>query len=211
MDKLLDYEDEGFGMLIHCYQQVYSSGSPWIHYQRTKAQTDECRANLAKGMRDMREMGFVNFNHWITPGGHMEKDLQTMARLFGMKSMASIGNGRHNTMQDLNRFYIKRLSLHPIDDTVPGSVAGIKNYIDKCAEDNLGGWLIITTHFNEWGNLTWDETLDANGYPVGYSRFNEVIQYAITKGLVPMSYQEAWTYYEPILEANRMDVDEANS
>lgn len=212
LSKLLDYEDEGFGMLIHCYQQVYvpSESSPWRPEVRTKEQTDECRANLARGLRDMRSMGFVNYKHWITPGGRISKDLQDMAKLFGLKSVASIGNGRHNTMQDTDKYFIKRVSFHPTDDTAAGSIAGMKDFIDKTVADGLGGWLIITTHFNEWGSLTWDSTLDANGYPVGYERFNEVMQYAINAGLVPMSYQEAWAQYENIIESNKTLSNRAN-
>lgn len=211
LDDLLDHEDEGFGMLAHCYQQSYESDSPWTPVNRTEAQTNECRANLAKCLRQMLDWGFTNFKHWITPGGRLSKDLVAMAKFFGFNSTASIGNGRHNTMEDCDRYFIKRLSLHPTDDTTAGSLAGIEDYIDKCADDTLGGWIIVTTHYNEWGELTWDTTLDSSGYPVGYERFNDLIDYVKSKGFEIMSYQEAFAYYNTVLESNRDLVDQANA
>jgi hypothetical protein len=52
---------------------------------------------------------------------------------------------------------------------------------------------VLTVHFNEWVNagLTWDTTLDANGYPVGYVRFNELAQYAVASGCQIMTAPRA--------------------
>ena len=206
-DKLLSYEDEGFGMLIHASDQSMARTPEWAITNRTAAETQACRANLAKGLRKMQEYGFIDYKHWITPGGHFEKDLKAIARSFGLEGLYSIGNGRHNTMQDVDKYCIKRVSFHPTDDTQNGSIAGMKDFIDKTVNDTAG-WLIITTHFNEWGGLTWDDTLDANGYPIGYARFNEVVQYALNAGLTPMSVPQAWTYYKPILDANLKECNE---
>lgn len=209
VQKLLEYEDNGFGTLIHCYQQ--SGASEWNDTPRTEAVTNACRANLAKGMRMMSDWGFVNYNYWITPGGHKEEDLREMSKQLGNKCLISTNNGRHNSMQDFNKWYIKRISLKSDDSGITdNSMAGVKALIDKTVADG-GGWLIITTHFNDgWKSLTWDDSLDANGYPVGYSRFNEMVQYAINAGLTPMSIPQAWEYYEPILKANRDECNVAN-
>ena len=63
-------------------------------------------------------------------------------------------------------------------------------------------WMIITTHFNEWGVNTWDSTVDETGYPVGYARANEIMQYAKASGAKVLTVPEAWRYFEPIIEAN---------
>lgn len=208
--KLLSYEDEGFGMCIHCYQQ--SGANEWNATDRTDAVANACRANLAKGMRQMQEMGFLNFKHWITPGGHSESDLQETAKMLGCKCLLSTNSGRANLMQDIDRWNIKRISLrHDDNGTSENSLAGVKNIIDKTVSEG-SGWLIITTHFNDgWSNLTWDTTLDDNGYPIGYSRFNEIVQYAINAGLIPMTIQQAWAYYEDILTANIEECNIANA
>ena len=206
---LIGYEDEGFGTLIHCYQQA--GASEWTDTPRTDTATNACRANLAKGMRQMQELGFVNYNYWITPGGHHEKDLVEISKQLGIKCLISTNNNRHNSMQDLDRWYIKRISLKSDDNGIhENSMAGVKEFIDATVSAG-GGWLIITTHFNDgWSDLVWDSTLDAKGYPIGYARFNEMAQYAISKGMIPMSIPQAWEYYAPIISANRSECDQAN-
>lgn len=208
--KLLSYEDEGFGMCIHCYQQ--SDVSEWSATVRTEAVANACRANLAKGMRQMQELGFLNFRHWITPGGHSESDIQETAKMLGCKCLITTNNGRANLMQDIDLWHIKRISLrHDDNGTSENSLTGVKNIIDKTVSEG-SGWLIITTHFNDgWSDLTWDSTLDSNGYPIGYSRFNEVVQYAINSGLMPMTIPQAWAYYEDILTANIEECNMANA
>lgn len=214
LSKMLDYQDEGFGMLLHCYVQVPDGTNYWTASPRTKTQINQCRANLIQGLQYMRNNGFINYGHWITPGGHHEDELVQIAKQLGFKNLISTQNGRENALQDCDRWFIKRVSLKHDDTSSSMTLAKVKEYIDT-AVSNGGGWLIITTHFNEgWKNLTgadaWDDTLDANGYPIGYPRFNEMVQYALSKGMVPMSVPEAWEYYSPILEANYAEVTVAN-
>ena len=200
-ERLLGYEDEGFGMLLHAYRQ--SSSDPW---QSLVDEDDvaQCRAMLLRGLRDMRNYGFVDYNYWVTPYGLRGSKIRRMAREAGLECMISTNNGRHNSMQDYEKDFIKRVALNS-DDTRPSGIANamqdVKDAIDAAAADGAG-WLIITTHFNEWGSLTWDSTLDGNGFEVGYSRFNEMAQYALDAGMTPMTFSRAWSYYKPILEAN---------
>ena len=211
-DKLLGYEDEGFGICIHAYNQNPTDTPEWNAVPRTDADTTACRANLLHGMRKMQEYGFANYNYWITPGGHHEDDLVEMSKQIGNKCLISTNNNRCNSMQDFDKWYIKRISLKSDDNGITeNSMAGVKAFIDSTVAAG-GGWLIITTHFNDgWSDLTWDDTLDTNGYPIGYARFNEMVQYAISKGMVPMSIPQAWQYYAPILEANRNECNQANA
>ena len=105
-------------------------------------------------------------------------------------------------MEDADRYHIKRYSLNPTDTgNGKGDLADVKAAIDDM-QNFSSCWLIITTHFNEWGSVTWDSTVDATGYPVGYERMNEIIQYAKASGAAVLTVPEAWRFYEPIIEAN---------
>lgn len=201
-EKLLEYADEGFGMLIHAYSQ---GGE--VDWSDVTNNIDACRGDLARGLRDMRQYGFNNYNYWIVPGGVRSSDRNaqiSLARYFGLNCGISTGSRAWNTENDSDRYYIKRLSFNPTDTVTEtqGDITHLKAFLQECA--NTGGWAIVTTHFNEWGSLAWDETLDSNGYPVGYSRFNELVQYALSLGYECMSFQEAWSYFKPVLEYNEM-------
>jgi hypothetical protein len=197
-DLLIDYEDDGMSMLIHCSEQSASLAPEW-----TNGDYDGCRKNLFKGIRYMREKGFVNFDYWVVPGGHVNDDFKQLAVDAGMKCLISSANYNYNYMGDSDRYFIKRHSLNPTDAN-PSSVASLDNV--KLAIDNMQNlpscWMIITTHFNDWDEVTWDSTVDSTGYPVGYSRMNELIQYAKASGAQIMTVPEAWRYFEPIIEAN---------
>ena len=197
-DLLLSYEDDGMGMLIHCSEQSYSLAPEWMDRDY-----DGCRKNLYKGMRAMQEKGFVNFRYWVMPYGYVNDDFKRIATDAGMKCMISSANLNYNNMGDADRYFIKRFSLDPVDtEGGKGKLAAIKTAIDEM--QNLPScWLIITTHFNEWGSsVTWDATVDETGYPVGYERMNEIIQYAKASGAAVLTVPEAWRFYEPIIEAN---------
>lgn len=200
--RLLSYEDDGFGMLIHAWRQ--SSDDPWQSMGSDEAKIAQCRAVLLKGLREMRQFGFANYNYWVTPYGVRGSGPRRIAAEAGVNCLISTNNGRHNSMQDFQNTFIKRVALYK-DDTRPNGVANamedVKAAIDAAAFDGAG-WLIITTHFNEWGSLIWDSTLDSNGYEIGYARFNEMVQYALDAGLTPMTVPRAWTYYSSILETN---------
>ena len=206
-DLMIDYDNEGFGCLIHADYQGTTYWSPrdaqGNYLPHTEEQINECRTNLNNGLRRMSEYGFTNFRYWVTPGGNFDTSLAEMAKSLGLKCLISTNNWRHNSLQDCRKYLIRRIALSGSGDT---SMAAVKSNIDDMVADG-GGWLIITTHYNDgWANNnTWDTTLDANGYPVGYARFNEAVQYAIGKGLVPMTIPQAWEYYGPILEANVTD------
>ena len=115
-------------------------------------------------------------------------------------------------MMNYNRYYIKRVALHQDDNGKPAlknTMQDVKKAIDTAVAEGAA-WLIITTHFNEWDGQTWDTTVDSNGYPVGYSRFNEIVQYALNAGLTPVTFAEGWTQYKAILDANEMFVNQSN-
>ena len=51
--------------------------------------------------------------------------------------------------------------------------------------------------------MTWNSTEDGNGYQVGYSRFNEFVQYALNAGLEPISFGEGIDWIKPLIDKNR--------
>ena len=196
-DLLLGYEDDGMAMLIHCSEQSYSVAPEWMDRDY-----NGCRKNLYKGMRAMQEKGFANYRYWVMPYGYVNDDFKQLAVDAGMECMISSANFTYNNMAHFDRYHIKRYSLNPEDtEGSKGNLAAVKTAIDEMK--NLPScWMIITTHFNEWGSVTWDSTVDATGFPVGYARMNEIIQYAKASGASVLTVPEAWRYYEPILEAN---------
>ena len=210
-NTLLGYEDEGFGTLIHAYRQ--SSDDPWQSMGSNETRIAQCRAVLAKGLRQMREFGFANYNFWVTPYGVHSSAAVRIAKDLGVECLISTNNQRHNDMQAFDRYFIKRVALRQDDTGDPNlhnTMADVKAAIDTCASAGAG-WIIITTHFNEWGDLSWDTTLDENEFPIGYERFNEVVQYALASGLTPVTVPEGWAQFKTIIDENRELMDKANS
>lgn len=192
-DLLLSYEDEGFGMLTHCYNQ--SGYQDWN--EGSTRNIDNCRENMAKGVRQMRGFGFTTYNYWATPAGLRDREIERLARYFGFRCMVTGFNADWNHADKASRYFIKRLGYQPDDSDVKFSQQTVKDFIDKFMAHDGDGWLIITTHFDTWDTLTWDSTLDENGYPIGYERFNDLIQYAKAQGCEFVSFPEGFSFFEP--------------
>ena len=200
---LLEYEQQGFGVLTHCFRQNSSAYNQW-HNTNVEANESYCLEDLSKTMSLMREWGFQNYMHWVTPYGVSGSGIRRIAMELGVENLISYNNGRHNSLQDYDRYFIRRVALGENDtdaDNANKQMEDVKSAIDACVAAG-SGWLIITTHFNEWGGMEWSSELDNNGYPFGYARFNEVVQYSLNAGLQPVTIPEAWEYYEPVLDAN---------
>lgn len=209
---LLQYEDEGFGVMPHCFEQNHSVYQYWLDGSDggDEEAVAYCRGSLAKTVRLMKAWGFLNTKHWITPYGFHGKGIVRIAKELGMENLASYNDGMHNSTEDYDRYYIKRVALNKNDTDEQHqdkTMAVVKSEIDAAVATG-SAWIIITTHFNEWGGLSWDNTLDENGYPVGYARFNEIAQYALAAGLTPMTFPAAWENYKSILSANKEIIDE---
>lgn len=195
VDLLRAYEADGFGMLAHCHtQQEY-------FYNDSRRDLAACRENIVTMLRKMQEYGFVNYDYWITPYGSFDRGMQEIARYTGMKCLVSIGQTLHNSYTNTDRYFIRRTGISPTDPNANGygSMAGTKATIDTFVQGGGMGWLILVTHFNDWGNLEWDDTADENGYPVGYARFNELIQYAKGKGCKFVSFSEGYSYMKDVI------------
>ena len=86
--------------------------------------------------------------------------------------------------------------MKPTDASGYQTLEKAKKLIDMFASSS-GGALILTTHFADWSELTWDSTLDVSGYPIGYERFNELAQYSKKSGCQIMNFADAVSTLEP--------------
>lgn len=205
-NELLSYQDDGFGCLIHAWRQNSNQDptSPDFHnyFVPQYRDIDKCRANELRGLRDMQDFKFNNYRLWITPNGVYDDEIRDLARFLGMKCLFSFApadnNYTYNAFADpIDRYHIYRTAFSNTESNKAGTEA-VKAQIDALMDDANGGWLIITTHFNEWRELTWDTTTDDKG-EIGYSRFNVLAQYAVESGAKIVSLQEGISYIEPMM------------
>lgn len=174
--KLLEYEEEGFGMLYHCYSQtnIWS----WTSAFNLSA----CEQNYVKGKRLYKQAGFVSGDKFfIAPFGNNRQTVQDMVKRHGSEVLLSTDNniivGYDGTT---SRYNIPRCSLGHNADRYPNfTIEQLKAKIDEAYDEN--GWIIITTHVNEWGTTT-----------DGEQRFSEVVNYAKNKGLECKTFAEAY-------------------
>ena len=190
-ETLLQYEREGFGIYIHCHRQF----NYWRPYELTDEDMEQCIENLGTGISDMARYGFSNYKIWFTPTGNYNEQYKKMARMFNLECLVC-QRETHNRVTDVDRYEIGRFGLYDTDENTSHSMQSLKQKIDRLVIEG-GGWLDIITHFNLWEETnTWDDTLDDNGYPIGYSRFNEIVEYARSKGCEIVSFSEAYSYYK---------------
>ena len=175
-NMLLSYEDEGFGMLYHCYSQESYWG--WS----SAYDLASCEQNYCRGNRLYKDCKFTSGqNMFIAPFGQNKLEIQNMAKRHGAECLISTDNNILVPYDNMaNRFNIPRCSLGHNDKRYPNfTIEQLKTKIDEAY--NTNGWIIITTHTNEWG-----ETTD------GEQRFTEIVNYAKNKGLEFKTFAEAY-------------------
>lgn len=202
---LKSYVNDGFGTLLHCADQQ--------QYLNTSSATfDRVRAieNYMQAIDDFKTLGLVNSqNAIVMPYGNYDNEAKGIAKDMGFDLAFSTRFTRCNSVYEYDRYGLYRCGLSASADvsddtdvTVRGTMATCKARIDELATSVDGGWLVLVTHFNTWQNETWDSTLDSNGYPVGYSRFNTLVEYAKNAGLVPISMMQGMSFIKPFLYSN---------
>lgn len=163
-------------MLYHCYSQtnIWS----WTSAFNLSA----CEQNYVKGKRLYKQAGFVSGDKFfIAPFGNNRQTVQDMVKRHGSEVLLSTDNniivGYDGTT---SRYNIPRCSLGHNADRYPNfTIEQLKAKIDEAYDEN--GWIIITTHVNEWGTTT-----------DGEQRFSEVVNYAKNKGLECKTFAEAY-------------------
>lgn len=202
---LLDYAADGFDMIPHCTEQQRYLDTADTAYDEPRAYKKyvEC-------LTDFRDLGLINpQNMWIVPYGRYDEKTLRMAKRLGFDLAFSTIWSTINTIGENNRYKLRRAGFSPLDAVTDdtdsseyGTLARIKRQIDELMDRPGGGWMIITTHFNTWGNIAWDSTQDGNGYEIGYSRLNELIQYVKASGANIVSMSEGAAMFKPYLYRN---------
>ena len=199
VNTMLEYEEKGFGMLTHCWKQT----------NRYRANTDRmlelCREDMIRALRDMRNAGFITYNHFVIPYGTRSDKLRDIARYCGFESAISTVDRDYNKITDDNKYYIKRISFEPSpnyeeDETSSYNTAlnDIKNMVK-----NGSGWAVITTHFcntfreegKRWDDFTFDTTEDENGYQIGYTEFNDFCDAIKALGCTIVPFTVGFNYF----------------
>ena len=210
-NKLLQYEEEGFGVYYHCKQQIEA-------YRPNSFDESLAQPNFVQGLREFTEYGFLNTNIWLTPYGGANDSIISMARrhgirylVDGMKTVNPYSQKVTNKFflypsEYLSRFAVTRYECAYKDLDGSVTLAALKSAIDDCA--TMGGWIIITSHTNTWyekdeynryikdgsGNLV---PIVTNG-ETGESRLSEIIQYCLDKGMENKTISEGLSIYEPV-------------
>lgn len=185
--ELLAYEDEGFGMLFHCrIQQDY--------FRNTEARDlAACEENVAQGLRKMRTFNFNCYDLWATPYGVRDNDIIELAKRHGIKALFSTAlDYPVKPWLYANKWTLPRYPLNETDAVSPRfTLQGLKDLIDTTVAEH--GWLIVTTHVNEWGDTNAGET-----------RIAEAVQYATNAGMQVKNVYEAYESFKPLLDYNEM-------
>lgn len=179
---LKDYEEEGFGCIYHCQYQMGDDTRYWesgnVMYNES-----QIKANFMQGLREMREYGFSAYDYWVTPYGVNDEFIRTLARTHGMKCLFSMSGkvSEHSYVHaegNVSRWDIPRISL-----AVNSNIDRIHTIVDTLAE--TGGWLVIVTHANTWGNTT-----------TGDEHLAGMIDYVHNKGCEVVSVPDAYAQME---------------
>lgn len=192
LTTLKGYENEGFENVLHCYNHDY-----WESNIKDTMTDDEIYAavtsDIATGIRQMRDLGFINWEHWIVPQGKTElPNVQKVARNLGFKAIYDVANSTFNRFvpkdDRFNRYNIPRMELYPTDAAKPPlTLQLIKDQALQCKEE--GGWLIVCTHFYQAGWAANDPT---------YSRVTDMIQYIMGLGFTNVTLSGGLSYWEDI-------------
>lgn len=196
---MLQYEQKGMGMLTHCTNQ--SS----IYRAATEADIEACMADMVAAKRKMIERGFVTYNHFVIPYGTKSDDLRDLARYCGFDSAISTSDNVINHITDNDRYYIKRFGYLP-EANYQSETGSRYNACLKLINEmiqNGSGWVIVTTHFcddwspaaNQWQTYPYNTALDANGYEIGYTEFNDLITAIKATGAKIVPYTVGFNYF----------------
>ena len=199
VSKMLEYEEQGMGMLTHCSIQTS------IYRADSEARLKACIADLAKAKRKMIEYGFLTYNHFVIPYGTKSDDLRDIARYLGFESAISTSDNIMNRLTDDDRYYIKRFGYAPQSDYLANANSDY-NKVMKLIGDMVklgGGWVVITTHLCDdwssseyrWTTYPYDTTLDSNGYEVGYTEFNDLVTAIKATGAKIVPYTVGINYF----------------
>lgn len=203
ISKMQEVEDDGFDVLPHCWTQA-----TYFLNGETR-DLNACMSNMVKIKRYMAEHQLMSQDQWIVPYGVTDEGIRHVAKSLGFKMMFSSATKDFNRAIDTERYRTKRVGFHPTwTEQSNIQLPELKALVDKMVEYG-GGWLIVCCHVKDWNENNWpnnpemwvefDETLDADGYPIGYAPLNEFISYAKSVGCTFVNVREGYRWIEPYL------------
>lgn len=203
ISKMQEVEDDGFDVLPHCWTQA-----TYFLNGETR-DLNECMSNMVKIKRYMAEHQLMSQDQWIVPYGVTDEGIRHIAKSLGFKMMFSSATKDFNRAIDTERYRTKRVGFHPTwTEQSNIQLPELKAIVDKMVEYG-GGWLIVCCHVKDWNKNNWpdnpemwvdfDDTLDDNGYPIGYAPLNEFISYAKSVGCTFVNVREGYRWIEPYL------------
>ena len=178
---LLTMERAGFQVVLHGYSDLTA-------YEDLTSETNLslCEDDLVHAIQDLQKAYFSNFRFWIYPNGSCGKEIQALARKWGMEAGIAIGNQANTANTSDGKYHLKRFALDERDsigasdpDGYTMTLQNLKASIQGASEHN--DWVIIRTQFSNWS--------DGN-----YQRIHEIIDYARSLGYEFMTLGEAWSY-----------------
>lgn len=190
---LLEYEEEGFGMLFHAKWQ------DTFYMNNENRDIVQAEKDYVQGVRRMREIGFYDFDYWVSPYGVTDDEIASMCKRHGAKCLLSTSNNtfiRNNGFDGkskvVERYALPRCSMGYDDSQYPNfTLADLKAQIDNCVKNK--GWIIITTHVQQWAD-TYGSIPD--------DRLREIIRYALNSGCEVKTFAEAYAERNSILMVN---------
>ena len=201
---LRNYENEGFGCYLHCYNQAAQTPSGLNCWDTTNRTNSEClkyaEQDFNKGLRMLNSWGFLDVQSvWVVPGGIPDTDasrswIMSMSQKRGFRYAINADPKKYITAEPNtlnNRYNIPRFGL--TNQANDGNTEKLKSYIDSCA--SMGASMILMTHTGMWA----DENEEALT-----TRFKEVVQYAKSKGLINVNPLELLEKKYPIYMYDEM-------
>ena len=203
-ELLLDYEEEGYACLYHCY---YQRGDATRYWEENNPAYDEglIKENFMRGLRSIKEYGFSKYNHWVTPYGVNGDFIQALARNHGMESLMTMGMtfsdcGYMSIHGNVDRYNIPRITLNKnVDDKKMHAL------LEGCVADN--GWIIFMTHANTWTSDPITKT-NYDGTSTTYSNEDayiaHVVQQCLDLNMDVVPYTEAFEWFKPVFYLNEL-------
>ncbi len=189
---LLGYEQEGFGMLYHCYKQNGDADRYW-ESGNVAYDEDLIRENFYRGLREYKQYGFNSARYWVTPYGVNDEFIRNLAKEADMECLLTCPTATYTSNAIINfgsnvyRYNMPRfIFLSDSDNDYQARMM-----IDGCVASK--GWLIIVTHVNSWPVAS----VEANT-----QRLTALIQYAKTAGCKIQNFMTAYQTFKPLLMLN---------
>lgn len=198
-ELLLDYEEEGFACLYHCYHQAGNETRYWIngHPDYNPALINE---NFMHGLRSIREYGFSNYKYWVTPYGVNDKFIVDLAKNHGMQCLLNCPSryaqeGVITPYGNVSRWNIPRVIFgnYHTDEAWAAQNTWLHRAIREAKAAN--GWVIIVSHVNSWGwTRSGDQRLENDDVLKMKAHLNDLIDYCQSEGLeivpFPVGFEE---------------------